>query len=290
MLWSQGSHRDEGKDLIVGIELLAFADESGTQENPRYCLVAGWIGSPRQWRLFDRTWSQVLSEYAVPDFHSSDFFARKSNPSNSNPYRGWDDGRALSFLTALTSAISERRLHPIGGAVDVRVFMAYSEGERRYLTSAAVRPSGKFSGITGAPSRPYQLAFPIFLTEATQAAKEDASIHFVFDQNHNEVAYALQVFQRMKEEQRHELWKRLGKLTFTSRTQELGLQAADLYTHLWYAFLENGVPRMGVERYQAWQPLKKRRDWMRLADERFFEASLATLTPEQRSKLKTDMS
>ena len=43
---SQGANYpfDRGKHLIVVVELRADADER-TQENPRYCLIVGWIGS-----------------------------------------------------------------------------------------------------------------------------------------------------------------------------------------------------------------------------------------------------
>ena len=64
------------------------------------------------------------------------------------------------------------------------------------------------------------------------------------------------------------------------------MQAADLYAHVWYAFLENGPSKMGLELYQAWKALTKRRAWMRLAEERFFERALATLTSEQHKRLK----
>ena len=181
---------DRGKHLKVVVELRAYGDESGTHENPPYCLVAGWIGSPRQWRLFEDSWNEVLHEYSISEFHSTDFFNRKHNKSSGNPYRDWDDARSQAFLNALSNIVIERRIFPIGGAVDVKAFMSYSEGERRYLTSAQIKQSGKWV-TTGAPTRPYQLAFPLFLTEAAQAAKGDAVIQFVLDQNNNEAPYAI---------------------------------------------------------------------------------------------------
>ena len=273
---------DKGKHLIVVSELLAYADESGTQEKPRYCSIAGWIGSPRQWRKFDEEWNRVLNKYDVPGFHATDFFSR------SNPYRRWKIPEMHGFIRELVNALSRRRLYPIGGAVDVDAFMSYSKGERRYLTSANIKQSGKWV-TTGAPSKPYHLAFPIFLLEATQAATDDTVVHFIFDRNHIEAPYALQVFREMKDRKSHKSWEKLGRITYSGSMEEPGLQAADLYVHLWCRFLERGAESMGPERYWAWQRLKKRRDWMKVADRQFFEPMLATLTPKQRNRLKGDL-
>ena len=109
----------------------------------------------------------------------------------------------------------------------------------------------------------------------------------MFDQNFEEAPHAIQVFNDMKKGQRHEEWKKLGGITFTHRGQAPGLQIADLYAHLWYAYLEHGSG-MGVERYFAWQALKTRRDWMRIADAQFMEPMLATLSPGQRATLRAD--
>lgn len=272
----------------VVTELLAYADESGTHSDPSYCVVAGWIGSARQWHLFDDAWKAVLEEYGVPDFHAGPFFSRKNmNPSRANPYQGWSDDHAARFINSLVEVIAARRLNPVGGAVDIPAFMSYTKAERRYFTNGPLTLKGKFKGpITGSPNKPYQLGVMLFMTEAAQAAKADSVVRFVFDRNSVEEGYAVSSFNRINERQRNPLWAKLGAISFADRKGQIGLQAADLYAHLWYTFLERDAVGMGAERHRVWQGVKKRRDWMRVADSAVFEPLLSKLTPVQRDALR----
>ena len=190
----------------MAIDLRAYADESGTHDDPSHCVLAGWIGSPRQWRLFDEAWGNVLTSFEVPNFHSKEFFQPNARRSPTNPYRGWSDHRASEFIDALTNVIAERHINPVGGAVNVRDFMSYSESERRYFTDAPVTQSGRITGaLSGSPNKPYHLGVMIFLTEAAQAARDDITVHFIFDRNEIESSYAIQAFNQIKEQHRNEL-------------------------------------------------------------------------------------
>jgi hypothetical protein len=250
--------------------------------------MAGWFGSPRQWRKFHDEWDSILKEFRVPEFHSKDFFHRDHNTSPTNPYRGWSPETAERFTNELTRAIAVRELHPIGAAIDVQVFMSYSVGERRFLTHGGVKPSGRITGPNmGTPGKPYHTAMFLCIGEAVMAAQPPTQVYFVFDQNDQESKYVRRVFASMKTRQTMPDWERLGELIFASRVKEPGLQAADLYSHLWGAFLENGTDGMGKERNRVFQQMKKRRDWIRVYDEAAFEAALdSQLTPGQRQRLR----
>ena len=271
---------DKGQHLIV-VAMRAYADESETHENPAYCVVAGWIGNPRQWRKFNEDWQSILDEFRVTDFHSKQFF------SLDNPYRTWKPEKVARFITKLTRAIAIRRIFPVGGAVKVEPFMSYSEGERRWLTMAPVTHSGRLSGATtGSPNKPYHAAVPFLYTEAAKAAGPNTQVHFVFDRNETEQGYALKVYNDIFEGRgTHPLWDRLGEFRFADRISQPGLQAADLYTHLWWAFLEHGATGMGEERHRVFQGMKLRREWIKVADTAYFEEALAKLTSEQRRRL-----
>lgn len=276
---------DRGKHLKVVVELRAYGDESGTHQDASHCVVSGWIASLRQWRKFDDGWNQVLGKYEVPEFHSSDFFQLSSNLSSSSPYRHWSlDKRAL-FVEELTNVINGLpNINPVGGAINIRSFLRYSEGARRYFTSAHVTQDGRIVRNSGTPNKPYHAAFTFFLCEALMQAKPKTRVHFVVDQYKQEEKYALQVFNSLKKNP-NPPWGKLGSIIFADRRQEPGLQAADLLNHLWYSFLEHGVSGMGKERYDAWQYVKKRREGMRVADEEYFDMALATLTPVQLERL-----
>jgi hypothetical protein len=73
----------EGRHVIVAAEFFTYADESGWHQGAKYCLVAGFIGSPRQWKIFEKEWVSILHRFEVSDFHSKEFFWR--NKGNKVP-------------------------------------------------------------------------------------------------------------------------------------------------------------------------------------------------------------
>src|SRR3972149_6354915 len=103
---------NRGSHLIMTIDLHAYADESGIEGDSLYCIVAGFVGSPRWWDKFNADWRAIIN--AAPDdveeFHAKDFFERnhaaKKN-SERNPFRSWSG--ASAFLATLVDVIVRYR-------------------------------------------------------------------------------------------------------------------------------------------------------------------------------------
>jgi hypothetical protein len=277
----------------VVVDLLAYADESGTHRKPapRFCVVLGWIGSPRQWQIFDKEWNSVLDDHEVPDFHSSQFFRRRNKQeSKSNPYRGWSSERATGFIDALTDTLKKRRIYPIGRAADVPDFMARAPNERRYYTGAVVRRSdgGLTTDLSGSPDKPYHFLTFQFLDAALSQAKRENTVHFIFDRNDQESGYATTMFDHIKATYKDPRYQRLGDLCFASRIDRPGLQAADLYAHLWHAYLTHGTEGMGRERNRVFQEVKYREKRLLVMGAESFEGGLSHLGPDAQEGLKAD--
>ncbi|MBI4298758.1 MAG: DUF3800 domain-containing protein [Chloroflexi bacterium] len=263
--------------------MLAYADESGTHSNPKYCVISGYIASPRQWKLFEADWKAVIGQYPITEFHAHEFFHRQKTQGNGQ-FDGWSDEQAIRLLNELTQVIHQRRMYPIGGAVEVATFNAYTKGERAFLTMAEVDAVGKLI-TSGAPSRPYQLAFVTLMTEACQRADRDMKVHFVFDSNHVEEPRAVQEFKKIRERIPNPLWSKLGRISFADSSQEIGLQAADLYAYLWHNFLTFG-PRMTFERMRILGLLTRKRKGMGVWNQHLMESLLGHLSPQQRAELR----
>jgi hypothetical protein len=129
------------------------------------------------------------------------------------------------------------------------------------------------------------MAFVTLMTEACQCAEKELMVHFIFDRNHVEEPRAVQTFTDIKDGQRNPLWRKLGRLTFADRKAEIGLQAADLYTYLWYSYLEHDT-NITLERAQILQILTRRRREIRIWGEEGMKKLLDTLSPRQREKLQ----
>ena len=265
-------------------ELLVYADESGYHETAEYCVVAGYIGSPRQWKLFNSNWAEILARYSVSELHTKDFFGRR-HKSPSSPYYGWTGGKSHKFLKELTEAIHARRLDPIGETVRVSDFMAFSEGERQYLTHARIDSAGKVDRM-GAPTRPYQWALGGLLVEAAERTPAGMKVHFTLDNHETEEPQTHASFSRFIENSEDKWRSKLGRLSYAFRGDEPGLQAADLLAHLWYSYHTNDRD-MGSENMSAMSVLAKKRSQLNWSDASTLEMALSTLSPQQREALRS---
>lgn len=279
---------DHGKHLIMALELLAYADEAGDVTKP-YCVVAGFIASPRQWKRFEASWKKALSEYGVPDFHAKDFFSRKNQGEGANYYRDWPEQRAGGFLRSLRDAISSHRVHPIAVAVDVTAFKSFSDGERRMLTGGAYN-NGRWTRM-GNPRRPYYLALRGLFEDAAKHIQHGAMVHFILDQNPHVEGAARLIFKRICEigkEGWHQDWAKLqaGRLMFANRKVEVGLQAADLHAHIVYNYWTRPHAIFPEDRLVALQTIARKRPYVYLWDKKHMEDHLNKLPPEERARIK----
>ena len=221
-----------GKQLMAKVELFTFGDESGIHDGARYCVVAGYIGSPRQWKPFEEAWAEVLDRYSVQAFHAVRFFGRGPGGVRLDEYEGWADEKADAFLDELMGVINQRRLRAIGGAIDVKAFKALTQGEKRYVTGGWVTDDGKWlaSGAPSKPSAPYFFALLLFLIEALSEAAPDARINLIFDRQNVVKGRAVQ---NINDLTRHQILDAIGgarlrQVAFAPSDEEQGLQAVTL--------------------------------------------------------------
>jgi Protein of unknown function (DUF3800) len=250
---------DQGKHLLVMTELYTYADESGIEDGARFCIVGGYMASPRQWKAFRKDWAAALSEFGFragrEEFHAKIFFNRQS------PYRRWANERCATFLRRLLDVINRRQVVPVAGVVDVAAFNALPLEQRQFETGGIFRTPLEASShssprrflSTGAPNTPYFCAFGNLIGEVVHKAPPDARLNFVLDRQNIVESRAVETF--------HEVWKnslspadthnvgfldeqgiqRMGGLIYEDSTRELALQAADLYCYVWNRFLTRNI-------------------------------------------------
>jgi hypothetical protein len=176
-----------------------------------------------------------------------------------------------------------RRLFPIGAAVNVSAFNSHSYSERRYLTNALIR-GGKFV-TSGAPARPYQLAFSGLLYAAADKADEGIKVNYILDRNTVEEGLALQVFNDTKDRRRFNSAERMNRLTFSDRKVDIGLQAADLYAYLWHSILTKRHETSPQQQGVLEKLIRRNRHHMDLWERREMDHALSGLSPPQRKAL-----
>lgn len=265
----------------MAIEHLVYADESETQQSS-YCIVSGYIGRPRQWKRFENAWRETLKGFSVPEFHAIDFFGGRKL------FRHWSGKQRQRFLDSLVAILVSRRLFPIGAAVNVATFTSYSYGERRYLTNGVIK-EGKFIS-SGAPARPYQLAFSSLLYAAADKTEEGDRVNYILDRNTVEEGLARQVFNDTKINRRFDSAERMNCLAFSDRISDVGLQAADLYAYLSHAILTKRHDMSPQQQGVLKRLIRRNKYHMDLWEEGQMDDALSTLSSSQRKALAAEES
>lgn len=247
---------DEGKYLALVLEFYAYGDESGSISDP-YCTVAGFVASPRQWKLFSAAWRDVLDEAGVPAFHAVDFFHREEWRSSGSPYHGWTEADGLVFQRRLLAVFLRQyqRINAANGAVNVEDFKLMSEEWQRIFTGALLKwdvRAGEFSAKilgTGKPSAPWFTSFIDFIQASLVHVSDGATLHLVFDQQNEYAPLAHITWANMKKYKMMN-WRKMGDLIFREDEKDEPLQLADMYAHLinhWVPRLDEGISPDRVE-------------------------------------------
>lgn len=247
----------EGKHLIMAARMLVRTDETGIHANAPACVIAGFVSSPGQWKLFDADWRAVLRSYRVDCFHGKIFFNRKKiRRKERNPYLNWSDRRADDFFEALLSVIDKRKIVPVGGAVDVPAFEALSYGEQCALVSYWKRRGVR---KTSTPV-PYHLAFRMMLVDAADHTDPATELHFLMARQEEYQQRAFEAYAGMKKsvEQHEARFKSFG---VAEPIDQPSLQAADLMLGQWidaWTTLRKGR-KLNTKQHRVMKRLERRR-------------------------------
>lgn len=231
-------------------------DESGIHDGAKLCVVAGFIGTVKQWARFDELWGPSSST----PFHAKEFFARAPNGQRIGRYVGWSDARAQVYFDRILRAIEKPRLLPIGSALDVAAFKALTEEDRHRLTGGEW---GRHKiRLSGAPTKPYYLPFQDAIAWSLNEAERrgDFFVYFTFDEQHQLEKHAINVYNRIKEASRTMMpdsARRMAGIAYESDEFNIGLQAADLLCYAWGKFATIG-DAMHADLHRVFQVLKRK--------------------------------
>lgn len=223
------------------VELFTFADESGVHGESKFCLVVGFIASPRQWILAESDWAKVLSQYKTTEFHAKDFFGRNPNGKR-GLYDNWTSAKANAFLEDLLSIAKQHRLYPVGGAVDVEDFNTLTHCQKRFLTGGLIKQSRKWA-TSGAPSKPYYFAMNLLVVDALNHADPRTKVNFIFDEQVNLEARAVQTFREtvlLGPLANGRSGDQIKSISFVRSVDFSGIQLADMYSYAWNRYLFRG--------------------------------------------------
>lgn len=214
----------EGKHLLVMVDALyLYADESGTEPNETFCIMAGYVGSPRQWTAFNSEWWKVIATGQMPTFHGTTYFDRARRSRLVSPPDPYLDG--------LLKTIEAYDIEPIGAAVKWSVFKSLPDDVRDLLATDDQR-------------HPYYLAMwqlvGLVCNGFSGTSREQAEINFVFGWARQHSGHILNTFTEVVENavaQGVIEAEIIGQPGFGKPSKRPELQAADLLCHTWFRML-----------------------------------------------------
>jgi hypothetical protein len=274
--------------------LQGFFDESGIAPRDTYCIVAGMVGTGRNWQTFEAAW---LKASGGVNFHGRRFFVRDPKGQRVSPYSGWQDARARAYLSGLVDVILSHShgLRIVGSAVHVPSFRARTTAERHALTGAGFKATERDGErrwkliFSGAPATPYFLGFSDCVTSAAHCAKNaDTKVDFFFERQDAFKKHALKSYDLAREKAVPELRARLGEISFVSKDSVGGLQAGDMLAHTSFKRTKTAVGVSEELDFVTGSLLPMTRQRIRHWNAESIERFLAAMFPEdlRRQRLK----
>ena len=228
-----------GRHLIVALQIDTFADESGTEPDQGYCVIAGYTSNPTEWPRFEEGWRAEVVEQGFTRFHAGEFFTL----GRVNRYRRGEyekarwrevDERAEAHLDRLLSIIETHTIVPSASAVSWPDFKKFRPDEQEILAVGSPRRS------------PYYLAmFGILasLVANSDNLPVDVKMNLVMERQKVLRDYAIDAFNVAVEDIVRQAVmgaERLGRISYASPFGEPQLQAADLLCYTFRRTLTDG--------------------------------------------------
>src|SRR5260370_3439454 len=157
--WS-GSWRGSKRNVLT-----VYFDESGSPDDTKAVVVAGFLASERQWIEFERNWTDALSHFGVSRVHMREF------AHSLGEFKQWkgDENKRRKFLSRLISIIRTRASHSFADAV---LMEDYRKVDQAYHLNEIFKP--------------YTIAARTCVTKACNCAKpegvEESQIASIFEE------------------------------------------------------------------------------------------------------------
>lgn len=244
--------------------LALVLDDTGTHDGSQFCSCVGIVAGLQHWKRFDREWKTALEEAGVTDLHARRFFARDKGRNRVGLYRGWSDEKADRFLRKILALFGCMKAKVFGVTVETEVFNRLSEPERAFLTGQLVHLEDNQRTLgTGAPNKPWLLAFAATTIQALDYGDKRVPMHVVMDQQESFSAWAQLLCSQINS--LPEYRNLIRGFAAESRKHFVSLQLADLFAYSWNRYLSGA--QISDEIDLVFERMNRKCEGMRLLNE-----------------------
>lgn len=234
------------------MSVYSYADESGTHDDSKIVVIAGWVSTRKRWLKFCRQWQHELNQKRAPYLHMKEL-NRSARPKNK--FRKWSQERTDKFVHAMIPIARDNAIFGLICAIDMAGYKSLHPG----------------LFVSDYPT-PYVYAFQLFFEEMLKVLNGatpfkhgiamDEVCHPVFDQGpHQESAHrAFSLLTKFKDQR-----NRYGNIGFAHHKDyvdkqgmvikaTLPLQAADLLAyHAYSIYLLEAAGKKLERRSPGWE-------------------------------------
>lgn len=118
VIWIHPAKRKGRQPLM----LYAYFDDSGTDEDNGYCVVAGFLSSFEQWEAFSEEWSALLADSDVERFHATEAANRKG------AFEGKTPGEVNAIVDGLCDITSRHAICRVAAGLPWEVYKRELQG------------------------------------------------------------------------------------------------------------------------------------------------------------------
>ena len=189
----------------------AYFDEADTHGAAPTVILAGFLGTGRQWELFERRLRVIQNRDGFNIFHGTDFKTR------SGAFRGWSDAKSMRLVDDLTELVRDQLTEGV---------VVHLERDR-YMAEYRAPPVPR--GMT--LDSQYGLCFRAAIAHMVGIlieTKKKHRLHIVLEQGHKNVRDSTRIFaevkRRLKERRGIDL---LGDITIATKEEAPPLMLSD---------------------------------------------------------------
>jgi len=222
--------------------LEAYMDESGIHDGAHACVIAGYWGSKKKWRRFEKRWPEILkdaNEPSLKEFHSTEFWNSKGK--RHGIFADWSDAKADKFVGDLVACIVDTKIFPTSCTLVVEEWNKLNQNERRLLTGGRYDVDTDKWVRPGAPNKKYFWPFHLAVATPASHCQPGLTVHYVFDLNKQFKNHAVDLFALLKTDPTLNIRHRLGTLDMELSETAVGLQAADLFAYQTYQWSKERI-------------------------------------------------
>jgi hypothetical protein len=195
----------------------AYLDESDTHGREPHMIVAGFLGSVRQWELVGRKLRALGSRYGFTVLHARKF------RSGSGEFRGWSREKSMRLVNEVGTVIRD------GLTEGVLIILPRSLYETEYRAA----PISKHMPLDSQ----YGVCFRICLLRLIEVVTADRKTHrlnVVIEDGHKNVLDTRRIFNEVKAELDVNGTRLLGTISITKKDKSPPLMLADFLAHTGY--------------------------------------------------------